>query len=444
MIVACTLLCLPIREKAHANDLAMIYLVGVVIVAARVGILGAIFSSFLGVLAFNFFFTQPYHSLVFYDSSYIFTFATMLITSLIVGSMTARLKRLAEKSKSEERDAHLLLEFANLLSKSKSIDEAFAIAKENLSQIFGCTIIIEDDEILSDTKYNLTEKIKATETEFSVKLICANSETNSKSDIFLFKSFCGILAGAINRIEANEEAAFHRVESENEKLRNVLLSSLSHDLRTPLTIMNGKVAALLKHRKSLPREGVKALSDLWQQLNRMQNFVTNLLKMAAISSDKLQLNKVHYTIEEIIGAAIERLKDQKGDRKIRNTIRGTIPMLKIDGAMIEQVVFNILDNAFQHTKNDGEILIEISANDNFVSVSFVDNGEGIPKGAETDIFNKFAAKKEKTDNAKNGTGLGLAICKAIIEAHNGKISAKNQLAPQKGAIINFELPISND
>ena len=436
-VLVCTILCLPLRERVDAISLTMVYLAGVVIAAARLGIGPAIFTSFLSVLAFNFFFTKPYHSFEFYDASYYFTFSVMLITSLIVGSMTAQLSRLLKQTRDEERDTHALYDFARGLSELKSKEEIIEFAQEFIGSFF------EGKSIFADNANNAGKCLCDNITEANFIITCrVDADDFSKNDIIMHRTFAGLVTSAIARAEADEKAALYRFESDNEHLRNMLLSSLAHDLRTPLTILNGTLSNLFKHRKSLPREGVNELTSMSMQLNRLQNFVANSLRMASISSGAIKLNRETYTIQEIIGAAITRIEPQKENRKILSTINGVIPMVSLDGAMMEQVIFNILDNAIKHTAADGEIRVKISNNVDMIEIAISDNGEGIRIGSEQSIFDKFYSDRERGHN-NSGTGLGLAICKAIVTAHRGKIIAKNVEPPETGAIFAISLPIES-
>lgn len=461
----CTIICLPLRDKVAASSLPMIYIIGVVIAASRLGIWPSIFSSILSVIAFNYYFTQPYHSLDFYDNSYYFTFGVMLITSLLVGSMTAQMSKLLDISRKEEKETHILYDFAIGLSTQNNQQKMIDFAREFIGNFFEAQIIFQlkcktdaNEKIILHA-LNSSEAIgngcnidgNNPSLYVSAKIdvnyfIILQSTPNIKNykymraQIILHQTFISLLASALNRAKATENAAHNKIETENEKLRNVLLSSLSHDLRTPLTIMNGKISNLLKYRKSLPREGVNELTSLWHQLQKLQNFVANLLRMASISTGNLKLNKEYYTIAEIIGAAILRLEETKGNRKILNSIDGQIPLVNVDGALIEQVVFNLLDNAISHTNDDGIIKIELSHNSKNIIVCINDNGNGIEEGQEELIFERFKTTSNNHDSQKSGTGLGLAICKGIIEAHGGKIIARNNKA-QKGASFEFTLPI---
>ena len=450
-----TLICLPLREKIIPANLISIYLIGIVIIASKAGIWPSIFASFISVLAFNFYFTKPYHSFEFYDNSYYFTFGVMLFTSIIVGSMTARLSQLLKISRMEEQSTNSLFEFTKSLAQIENRKELFEFAENFLAIELMSNITIINHTELSDSnlglvpseakqglKLELSNKDKLFATYYSSPL--GENTKFTKSEITKQKTYISLLNSAVTRIDATEQAAIMHAHSQTEKLRNVLLSSLSHDLRTPLTIMNGTLSNLFKHRKSLPREGVRELSALWKQLDRLQKFVTNLLRMAAISSGNLNLNKEYYGIQEIIGAALLKLGDSIEKRKVLYCVVGQMPFINVDGALLEQVIFNLLDNAISHTKETGTIEITMTKNSRFLVVKIEDDGNGIPDGQEAKIFQEFKRGSNIGDGRAGGAGLGLAICKGIMEAHCGRITAKNKEYPKKGSCFEIMVPLDNE
>jgi two-component system sensor histidine kinase KdpD len=225
-----------------------------------------------------------------------------------------------------------------------------------------------------------------------------------------------------------------QAEARSKQLRNVLLSSLSHDLRTPLTVINGSISTLLKMRRKLPREAVDELTRLWKHLARLQNFTGNLLRMAAITSGPLKLNREPYMIQEIVGAALGHIGPEREARRIRTAVNGTVPMVMVDGALIGQVLVNLIENAVAHTEEGGTIAITVGRRGEWVEVTVRDDGPGLSPGMEDRIFNRF-----DTGDRKGGTGLGLAISKAIVEAHGGSIRASNN-ENERGARFTILLP----
>ncbi|MBW8880796.1 MAG: sensor histidine kinase KdpD, partial [Asticcacaulis sp.] len=472
IIAIATLLGLPARGIAQPDTLTLIYLSGVVIVAARFGIGPALFATVLSMAAFNWFFTQPYYTFTFYDPHFYFTFAFMLVSSLIIGSLTARLSLHARLARKSEQETRLLYDLTRGLAAARGYAAMAEMARKQLEPAFSATARIwvqgtafpdedpdvkengaaqwvlrngqmagRDTDTLPSARGLYLPLLAENETLGVLGLTPTDNRAFTGADILVFETVASVVASALLRARQAEAAETSRVESENEKLRNVLLASLSHDLRTPLTVMSNSVSTLLKQRKSLPRPAVEELTSLWTQLNRLQKFVANLLRMAAITSGRLHLNFEPYMIQEIIGAAIARLEPQKGARQLRTQVTGQVPMVAIDGALIEQVLINLLENAVAHTAADGVITVGVEKDADRVRVRVSDNGAGIPAGEEDQVFDKFHTRRnEKSDRNPGGAGLGLAICKGIVEAHGGLIWAKNN--PAGGASFIFTLPVA--
>lgn len=488
MVALCTAIGFVFRDHTPSNNLAMIYLTGVVIVAARLGLGPSVLASILSVPAFNFFFTDPYYTFNFYDTYYYVTFAFMLVTSLVVGSLTARLSRHARLVSNRERETQILYGLTRSLSAERSIDMICEVATRHISEPFSLDVtlfvktpaglkaypegmsapdmretgainwVVANGQMAgrnTDTMPSangLYLPLLAEKETLGVLGLTArdNGHPFTGAEILQFEAFASLIAGALQRVRRSDEAAESKVESENEKLRNVLLSSLSHDLRTPLTVMNGSVSTLLRMRKELPRKAMDELTSLWGQLTRLQKFVGNLLDMAAITSGHMKLNFQPYMIQEIIGAALGRVQATKGGRTLRTQISGNLPMVMIDGGLIEQVFINLIENAFQHTDNDGEVVIYVEKDADRLRVRISDNGTGLKDGDEARIFEQFQKGQELRSDRSGGTGLGLAICRGIVQAHGGMIYAKNNrmlassdgMRSGTGASFIFTLPIA--
>ncbi len=423
---------MPLRDKANANSLTMVFLFGIVLIASRYGIGPSLLSSLISVAAFNYFFTMPYYTFNFYDQTYYFTFAVMLVTSLLVGSMTARLSRLANVSRKDEAEAQTLLGLTKGLSRMRGIQNMAEFSKTHLEDALNYDIILikkEDGKAVQLCGSNFSNNVKEmsaidwvlknnqiagrnTNTLPSSKALYLPLETQGEvigvlgiipkaenhefgsSEIQLFETFASLISGSFGRAIKADEAAQSKVDSENEKLRNILLSSLSHDLRTPLTIMNGMVSLILKHRKQMPREAVNETINLHLELERLQRFVSDLLKMASLTSGTIKLNLEEYSIEEIVGIAVKRLPEKQINRRVLISSAGITPPIKVDGGLIEQVVVNLIENAIKVTDEASTISIKIGKTSDSVKVSIEDSGTGIEKGAENIIFDKFQSKFE--------------------------------------------------
>ena len=493
IIALVTLIGLPVRSLATPDTLTLLYLTGAVIAAARYGIGPALYATVVSIAAFNWFYTQPYYSFSFYDPHFYFTFLFMAVTSVIVGSLTARLSLHARMARKGEEETRLLYDLTRGLSSVRGVEAMADAAIRRLGPALSAhvriwaangtangtalrlfavdeaPVALKEQSAVEWVMNNAQMAGRATDTMPSAEglylpLQAENevlgvlglapdqaARSFSGAEILQFETFASVIASALQRARRSDEAAQSKVESENEKLRNVLLSSLSHDLRTPLTVMKGSVSTLLQMRKEMPRKAMEELTGLWGQLNRLQKFVGNLLDMAAITSGQMRFNFQPYMIQEIIGAAITQVQATKENRTLRTQVTGTIPMVMIDGALIEQVFINLIENAFQHTAPNGEIAIYVEKDADRVRVRISDNGAGLKAGDEARIFEQFQTGQTESSDRSGGTGLGLAICRGIVQAHGGMIYARNNRALSRtanhdapGASFIFTLPIATN
>jgi two-component system sensor histidine kinase KdpD len=255
----------------------------------------------------------------------------------------------------------------------------------------------------------------------------------------LLETFAGQAALALERAVLAERAQREQVEIEAERLRTSLLSSLSHDLRTPLGAITGAASSLLEQGSALPeatrRDLLQAVLEESQRMNRL---IGNLLDMIRVESGALQVQKEWQPLEEPVGVALIRLGDRLRDHPVTVRLPPDLPLVPVDGVLIEQVFINLLENAVKYTPAGTAIEISAEAADGIVRVDVADRGPGIPPGEETKVFEKF--HRAPSGTASGGVGLGLTICRGIIVAHGGRICADNR--PGGGALFRFTLPLS--
>ena len=231
-----------------------------------------------------------------------------------------------------------------------------------------------------------------------------------------------------------EKAKKAEVEAETESLRSALLSSVSHDFRTPLTVIVGSASALLKKEELLKNASTRELLENIQTEGEiLSRLVQNLLEVTRLETGSVRLMKELYPLEEVMGSALERIKKVLGDRDVRVNIPDSLPLVPVDGILLEQVFINLLENAVRHTPPKSPIAIDAVVENGAVRVSVSDRGQGLKENELERVFEKFYH-----DPSSHGAGLGLAICRAIVNAHGGTISAGNR--PGGGAIFSFTLP----
>jgi two-component system sensor histidine kinase KdpD len=224
---------------------------------------------------------------------------------------------------------------------------------------------------------------------------------------------------------------------ETEQMRSGLLSAVSHDLRTPLATITGAASSLLEQGSQMDAETRRGLTEsIEQEAERLSRLVNNLLEMTRIESGAMKLKRDWYPIEEIVGAALHRLDKVLKDRPVSAAIPRDLPLISVDDVLIEQLLLNALENAAKYTPPASPITIEASAEGGGVRIDVADSGPGFVPGEENLVWEKFYRGRQE---GARGAGLGLAICHAIIQAHGGKIEAKNR--PEGGALIRIWLPL---
>jgi two-component system sensor histidine kinase KdpD len=246
------------------------------------------------------------------------------------------------------------------------------------------------------------------------------------------------LTDSVRRQSAAARLAWERAEAEF--LRNTLLSAVSHDLRTPVAGITGAASALIEAGDKLsPQSRAELLETIATEAEQMESRIRNLLNMTRLDSGGVAVSREWQHMQEVIGAALRSLGKRLGTRRVQTRIASDLPLVYIDGLAIEQVVFNLTDNALEYTPADRPIEIEASAGPDQMLLTVADRGPGFPPGLEQRVFEKFFRASVAGRKSARGLGLGLAICKGIVEAHGGTIAAANR--PDGGAIFRVALPL---
>jgi two-component system, OmpR family, sensor histidine kinase KdpD len=476
----CTLVSLLLRSHLAATNLVMVYFVGVLIVATRFSRRAAMLSSFFSVAAFDFFCVPPYYTFVVAQSEYLITFAVMLVVALLISAMTAQIRLQTAAAVERETQTNALYRLSNELAGHNRIFEIAKAAAGLAEQTFRLKVSIflpgPDGKIsfsrrTSDQLYvpsveqaiaewvfvngrnagkgvntlpgasALYIPVKSADKNLAVMAVVPNAAAEEalmperQQLLEVFASHTGV---AIERAIAASTAQTAEVRIETESMRTSLLSAVSHDLRTPLASITGAAGTLQTHWDRLDRpmrdELLQSVADEADRLNRLLN---NLLEVTRLESG-VRLHKESFPLEEVVGAALHRLKGQLSGWQVRTDIPADLPMVAIDDVLMEQVFINVLENALKYTPAGSDIEVAARQRDGFVDVEVRDSGPGFHHGDEDRIFDKFF--RGRTDNSR-GAGLGLAICRAIIEAHGGTIWAQNRVGG--GAIILFSIPASD-
>jgi two-component system sensor histidine kinase KdpD len=470
-----TAIAYPLLPYFDLANIVMLFLLAVVGVALKWGRGPAVLAALVSVAAFDFFFVTPRFSFAVSDVQYLLTFAVMLIVALVIGQMTAGLRYQARIATYREQRARVLYEFARDMSSLLLTEDVVASATKSIGNTFRAKVAIlvadAEDRIRvvdagaglpvidygaaqwaydksspagtgTDTLAGLpslylplrapmrTRGVLVIEPENPRLLLVPEQQRH-------LDTFAALAAIALERVHYVEVAQQALLHMEGERLRNSLLSALSHDLRTPLAALVGLSETLALTRPPLTPQQLDLALAIAQEARRMGSLVGNLLDMARIESGEVRLRKQWQALEEVIGSALLAAKAALGLHRVELRVPSDLPLVEYDATLIERVLYNLIENAAKYTPSESVITIaaETAAGNLVVSVS--DNGPGIPKGQEETIFAKFA--RGTRESPTPGVGLGLAISRAIIDAHRGRIWAAND--ETGGARFTFTLPL---
>jgi two-component system sensor histidine kinase KdpD len=466
--------------ELEETNVVMVFLLGVAWTAYRYGRGPGIFSAITSVLVFDFVFVPPFYTFAVSDAEYVVTFGVMLVIGLTISTLTVRLREQLAVSKRQEHRTASLFQLTKQLSAVQGTDFLAMIAGQRLAEIFEGEVVVytlfdgqltlrhgEKTTIAANSQNELVARWVAEHEQMAglgtdtlpsatalflplvgsqqtVGAIGVRSTDEARlldpEQRRLLATCASLIALSIERDWSLVEAHESRLRAETEKLRSTLLSSVSHDLRTPLAVIAGASSSLLKSEGSMSvatrRELVETIVDESQRLSRL---VENLLNMTRLESGVQRVQKDWHVFEDVVGSAIREVARQIGDRPIETQIPADLPLVPLDAVLIEQVLINLLDNAAKYSSSGTPVTISARAEAESLIVEVKDQGPGVEHGEERSIFEKFF-RSATTRSKHRGAGLGLAICRAIIEAHGGRIWAQNR-TDGPGAVFRFMLPI---
>ena len=476
MVAVCSAVAsLMFRHFAPAN-LIMVYLLGTVLAAWRLGRGPSIFASLLSVAAFDFFFVTPYLTFAVTDTQYLVTFAVMLAVAVVISTLTTRIRAQADAARHRERRTAALYAMTRDLISQQGLDELLRVATQHIAEVFGSRVAV----FLPDAAGQLGRRVgelAAGASELGVarwvyehgQLAGRGSATlpgaralylplsaargtvgvlaieppaadapATPEQLHLLETFAAQAALAIERVALVEEAQQARLRSEADRLRNSLLSAVSHDLRTPLATITGSASALVEQEGVLDPAARRELAQaIQEEADRLNRLVHNLLEMTRLESGGIRVRKDWEPLEEVIGSALARVEKRLGQRRVDVRLPTDLPLVPLDPLLVEQVLINLLDNAIKYTPEDTPIDVSASADDHAVTVRVADRGPGFAPGDEARIFEKFY--RGEAAGTRSGAGLGLAIARGIVEVHGGQIVAEPR--PGGGALFRFTLPL---
>ena len=476
-VVVATIVAWAMFRFVEPANLVMTYLLAVVGVATRAGRGPSAFASVLSVATYDFFFVPPYFTFAVAEKHYVFTCTVMLVVALVISGLTDRIRRQADAAHHREQRTVALSAMSRELAEAGSVADLVDIATWHVGAVFGAEVIVvlpgseghlavtgSSDARIADDTLELCRDVFARGRPAGLGTSTSGDRRATYlplvghrgplgvivvrphlRDAFVapeagrqLETFVNQTALALERVRAAAEAQDARVRAETERLRSSLLTSVSHDLRTPLATITGAATAILDSGGRVDaRTQVELLESIRDEADRLNRIVQNLLEMTRLESGTLQLRREWHPLEEVIGAALSQQAKRLGPRRVTINVPSDLPLVAIDDVLIEQLLVNLLDNAVKYTAPDTAIRVIATATDTSVTVELADGGRGLPHGEEDRVFEKFY---RADGNGRRGAGLGLAICRSIVEAHGGRIWAQN--LPEGGVAFLFTLPLT--
>jgi two-component system, OmpR family, sensor histidine kinase KdpD len=476
VIAVCTALSFVLFPIFQPVNLVMVYLAGVVIVSLLHGRGPSVLATILGVAAFDLFFVPPYGTFAVADSQYLLTFAIMLVTGIVISELTSRVRRQAERLRKREHRTAVLFALSKQLSGLPTRDAVIMASRKLIQEALDMDVwILNADAIpqfpLADSGQHDgppgsdvgvirwvyehgrpagcgSDTLPGTATTYfplmssggivgvlGVRSRSSISEMGlAKRDLLL--ALASQVAGALERCDLARQAEHVRLLMETERLKNSLLSTVSHDLRTPLATIAG-AAGTLSGGGSLSDSQRKELAEsIVDESDRLNRLVANLLDLTRLEAGAIKLQRDLQPIEEVIEITLGRMDRILRDHHVDVKIDDGLPPVAIDGLLIQQVLTNLLDNAAKFSPPGSTIDLMCRRSLNELVIEVADRGMGVPAKETPRIFEKFYRAE---GHSRPGSGIGLAICRGIVELHGGRISAENRTGG--GTIFRVTLPL---
>ena len=475
---ACTAVAFGMYPYLELSNLVMVYLLGVVIAGLRVGRLPSVLTAVLNVLCFDYFFVSPRFELAVTDVQYFLTFAVMLTVALVIATLMARVRQQTRVAGARERRTALLYAMSRELAATRGSDSMARLAVQHVAEVFQCECVVLLPDVTGRLRFPAEAPMEGSYRGADLAVaqwvadhghraglgsdtlpaapalylplgigrrglgVLAVRPRNPRrvllpEQLHLLETFAGQIGLAVERAGLAETAAGAQVAAERETLRNTLLASISHDLRTPLAAMAGAASTLVARGTSLDdAKRTELARSIEAKARDMSELVSKVLDLMRFDSGEITLRRDWEALDDLVGAAVEQSEHRLGEHRIEIALPADLPLVFVDATLVVQVFTNLFDNAAKYTP--AGTLITVTARDDgpAVRVTVDDNGPGWPAGDPERLFDKF--QRGIQEGTIVGVGLGLSICRAIVHAHGGTIAAGPR--PGGGARLEFTLP----
>jgi len=467
---AITALCTGVAAVMYPHfdlsNLVMIYLLGVTVAGLRLGRGPSALTAVLNVAAFDFFFVPPRFSFAVSDVQYLVTFGAMVTIALVIATLTASVRQQTRVAGARERRTALLYAMSRELSVTRGTTSMARVAVRHVAEVFQCraTVLLPDTDgklhypaqapleasfrgadlavaqwvadhgrragLGSDTLSAARGLYVPLGDERRTVGVLAVLADNARRVLLpeqshLLETFAGQVALALERAQLAEVAVQSSLAAERETLRNTLLSSISHDLRTPLAVMAGAGSALAQHGATLDEATrVQLARSIETTAREMSELVSNVLDLVRLESGQVALRRDWQTLDDLLGSALGRYEERLAGHRVETRLPPDLPPVWVDATLIVQLLANLFDNVAKYTPPGTRVSVSAVPAGDFVQVSIEDDGPGLPAGDPARLFDKF--QRGSDEGTVVGVGLGLAIAQAIVRAHGGEIEAQRR------------------
>lgn len=466
-------------------NLIMVYLLGVMATAIHCGRGPAILNSLLSVLAFDFFFVPPRWTFTVEEAKYLVTFAVMFLTAVVISYLATLIKRQAEAARLQERQTAAMHALSRELAGTRGVENVLQVSVKHFSAIFQCEVVallpdengklhVAAGDLASVFHQDILKELGVAQWAYDAGQMAGwGTQTMPDSPILyvplqaadatlgvlalrprdlqsecwllpeqlrhrLLESLAKQVALAFEVERLQKRALEDQVVVETERLRSSLLGSMTHDFQTPLAAIMGSASSLMDLQGRLDAmQAQEMLANIYDEAGRLSRLINNLLDIAMLQAGSLKLHKELQPLEEVVGAALNRLEKRLADRPITTSLPADLPMVPLDAALAEHIFINLLENSLKYTPPGSPLAIAAVQKGDAIEVEVADLGPGFPPEDLEKIFEMYYRGTE--DIGQKGYGLGLAICRAIVQAHGGRIWAANRT--EGGAAIRFTFPL---
>jgi two-component system sensor histidine kinase KdpD len=474
----CSAIAWPMGPHFELSNVAMVYLLGVTVAGLRLGRGPSVLTAVLNVAALDLLFVPPRFEFEVTDVQYLVTFVVMLTIALVIATLMASVRQQTRVAGARERRTALLYAMSRELAATRGIASMARVAVRHVAEVFECQAIVLLPDDSGKLRYPAEPAIEQSFRKADLAVaqwvtdhghraglgsdtlpatpglyvplgdenrplgVLAVLPSNPRRVLLpeqrhLLETFAGQIGLALERARLAEDAEAARVAAESENLRNTLLASISHDLRTPLAVIAASGSTLAQHGADLDQATRDSLArSVETKAREMSELVSNVLDLMRFESGQVALRREWETLDDLVGAALHRVEERLVAHPVELHVPSDLPPVYVDAALIVQVLDNLFDNAAKYTPPGTRILVSAVADGGFVRVTIDDEGPGLPPGDPARLFDKFQRGGE--EGTIVGVGLGLAICRTIVQAHGGSIEARRR--PGGGARFEFLLP----